>query len=456
MPSASAFSVSLEKLLAINRSPIPALVAFALFLPVWGATRIGAWKSSLNENQFMDSSEIFLGAAAAPLDRFPWYYDGKERLRFLRRGDLYAEWPITHRANPDWVHIPPWEPGLALPLAIAYRVFALPPSMAVLAGIQIGIDVGVLALIGVIGSWIGGSVAAAAGMLAYARWWEPARAAALPFYYYWPIPFGLLLVSLFAPMGGAGRRRWWLAPLGAGLVLGLWCWFRGTAVPLALVLPLAILIRMGWQRRTLTAVGLAALGIAVALAPSAYHNLRRTGGILPRGQIWHDLYVGLGTRPNPYGIEHRDSAAWELTQRKYGVPFHSPQYEAVLRRAYLSILSTNPRLILGNFVANFEESLCGSPFEAHFPYAKWLWVPGVCGIAVLLLRRDTHATLLIVAYIFWLSQCTILSIAMRPQSSYLWETMGLALLCAAAGLGAVVEALLVFVSRGLRYRPPTA
>jgi hypothetical protein len=85
MTSDPACPFSLERLCAINASPLVTLVVFALLLPVWGATRVAAWKTSLDEKEGLDSSEIFLGAAAAPLDRIPWYYDRNAQQRFLNR-----------------------------------------------------------------------------------------------------------------------------------------------------------------------------------------------------------------------------------------------------------------------------------------------------------------------------------------------------------------------------------
>jgi hypothetical protein len=431
------------------------VLCMVAFLPIWGVKRLFAWTEMRSHpEQAMKWSETFLGAAVAPLAVFPWSYDEDCRSVFLKGEDPFAPWPIECRGT-TLREMPPLEPGIVFPLAIAARIFWIPPSLVVLAGIQLGLDAAVLLAICWLALQFGGPVAAIAAGWLYSVSPALSRASTFPFYYYWPIPIAVALVATLLTLSrsrSAGAVLAWGGLAGALAATG--CWFRGTMVTVALVTPILVFVLSRASERSLRAALVSFFVIIVVLLPSAWHNLPRSGSILPRRQVWHDLFIGIGTRPNPYGIVHSDKYGTRVAAERYGVIYHKPGYEEAMRAEYLAVLRANPLLILGNFARNTWDSLRGvsmtGPIRGHalFP---WLTVAGVTCLFVM--RRGVARPAAACAFL-WLVQCATLGLVKWPQESYLWETLALGILCGAFGLGAVVESIGFGIRRGVRMCAP--
>jgi len=424
------------------------------FLPVWGVQRLLAWTNvHSHPGQLMSGTEMFLGAAVAPLAAFPWSYDADCMSVFLKGGDPFASWPTECRGA-TLTEMPPWEPGIVFPLAIASRVLRIPPSVAMLVGIQLGLDAAVLVAICWLALQLGGPVGAVAAGWTYSVSPALSRASTFPFYYYWPIPIVVALVATLFALSRSRSVRATLAWSGlAGLLAGAGCWFRGTMVTVALVTPILAFALSRPSGRSLRAALVSVSAIIVVLLPSAWHNFPRSGSLLPRRQVWHDLYIGIGTRPNPYGIVHDDGSGARVAAERHGVSFHGPGYEEALRAEYFTVLRANPLLILGNFVKNTRDGLRGvtinGPIGSRHELFPWLAAVGIACLFVI--RRDAAWPAAACGFL-WLVQCATIGIVKWPYESYLWETFALGILCAAFGLGAVVEAVGLGIGRVARAR----
>lgn len=241
---------------------------------------------------------------------------------------------------------------------------------------------------------LGGRVAAILGT----AWWLLMPSAWLavttPFYYYWPNVFTVGLAALWL---WAGERTWLTLPF-----LVMWAQFRMTAIGTFTAMP-----RIG--------LGIAAWVLTAGLVMMGHG----------RSQVWHDLLIGIGTRPNPYGIVHRDQWAIDFAAER-GVGFKVEGYEAVLRTEYLRIATSNPGLIARNTVLNTLDAMRGWSF---FGWRFWAWVPAII-LWTAWRDRGVYRRLTLV----WLAQCATLGFVGRPQESYLWETLGLFVVLGAVGL----------------------
>jgi hypothetical protein len=141
-------------------------------------------------------------------------------------------------------------------------------------------------------------------------------------------------------------------------------------------------------------------------------------GRLGRSNIWHGLYVGVGTRPNPYGIVFRDSNAADMVWTRYHIPFEGPGYEMALKREYLKILLANPGLIARNAVLNFADSVKGWSFDGSSRrVGRKLWLGALAGLVIALRWRSDKTFPFILASALWVTQCATLGFVCRPQES---------------------------------------
>lgn len=262
-----------------------------------------------------------------------------------------------------------------------------------LLALQMVAHIAVIAGIGLVCRQLGGWLAAVIGVVWWVVWPSAWHAVTFPYYYYWPIPFTVGLANLWARRG---TRTLWTLPL-----LVVWAQFRMTAVGTFAVMP-------RW------AVGVAAWGLTIALL----------AGGQGRTQVWHDLYIGIGTRPNSHGIVHQDGHAIAFAATR-GVGFKAPAYESVLRAEYLRIVAADPALIARNTVLNTVDAARGWSFWGG---PVWCWVPLVTLWAAWRDRGVYRALTLV-----WLAQCATLGFVGRPQESYLWETAGLFVVLGAVG-----------------------
>jgi hypothetical protein len=419
------------------------IVAFALLAPFWAWTRSGAAHRNMSQPaQLADGVEEFLSTATLPLPWFPWFYDETARAKFLAKNKPFDEFVPGDPAQARYVHVPPRDPGLVFPLKALHLLVGQPVSLVSLIQDQVTLDALAFAVSGLICLSIGGSSGCVIGLAIYALAGELASASTYPYYYYWPVPFSIGLAGILILLKNSNGRWCRLLSFSAGLIVGLWCWFRGTAIVFIIFVPLLVAILLADKRKSPVGGALALLAVALALGPSAVHGLADHHSMFPREQKWHDLLIGIGTRPNPYGIVHDDSYGFRLAKTKYGADFLTPAYEPALRQEYLRILRENPLLILRNFCWSFIDGMLGFAFNPFPLYVmKTLWLGALLGIALLWRQRDPRLLLLLTVFSIWCIQLATTAFVENPEVPYLWETMGVAIISGGAGFGVVFETL---------------
>jgi len=236
-----------------------------------------------------------------------------------------------------------------------------------------------------------GPVAAWLGVLMWSSWPSVHNAVHSPYYYYWPN-----VCATAVALAWVERHEWVTGPL-----LALWVQLRATAVG-----PLGVVTLRSWRH------GAVAVAILLATASSV------------RTQVWHDLYIGIGTRPNPYGVVYSDEHAIAVAAAA-GIEFKAPGYEPFLRGRYLKIALADPLLIARNFALNTLYALGGGSLAGP---TRLLCVVPI--IVLLNLRRESAYRGLAAV---WAAQCATLGFVCRPQEGYMWETMALVCILGVSG-----------------------
>jgi hypothetical protein len=111
----------------------------------------------------------------------------------------------------------------------------------------------------------------------------------------------------------------------------------------------------------------------IVAARNAIYPLPPAQGVASHG-VFHTLLHGLGTEPNPWGIEWADSWGARFAARVApGVAYTSPAYFRLMRRTYLHLLFTEPRAVAGIYAAKLKKAV-------SFPFRLFglniFWVAG--------------------------------------------------------------------------------
>ena len=135
----------------------------------------------------------------------------------------------------------------------------------------------------------------------------------------------------------AQRTSVWLS-LGAGVLLGVACWFRVNPLYLCVGWPVALFLFMqaAWRRRLLVATA-AFLGTALVIAPIVIRNYLVFPDFTPTGgTIGTNLWEGLGETElgQQHGFLYGDEKMVEHERLKMGLPagLTDPQYPDGIRR----------------------------------------------------------------------------------------------------------------------------
>lgn len=181
------------------------------------------------------------------------------------------------------------------------------------------------------------------------------------------------LVLLFAERMGHLRSDRTLAMALGGFVLlsVVATLFRMTTVAVSASVLACGLVLFRHERTSRRALRVAAL-LGVLLGPPMVHRgvtAYRDAGfrgreasapLLDHHMFWHSVYIGLGVRPNKYGIVYSDSSAGNYVQRiDAAAVYQSPQYEARLRERVIQLLREDPLFVARQFA--YKAALLGAP-----------------------------------------------------------------------------------------------
>lgn len=259
----------------------------------------------------------FIGARLADAGWFPY--------GIYAVFDRQAQNILDGRANAFWISDPSqtdaaiYPPGYPLWLALVYGVRGV-RSATVVQSVQWMLDsLSVLLVVGIgataygwrVGVWAG--VLAALSPLLATLGATPLADAPTS----WIVLGGAWLLLLSA------RRRSWRFAIGAGLLIGLSCWFRANAMLLAVWWSLALLlfVKASWRDRARLSVCVL-LGAACLLTPIVVRNIIAFRAFVPTGMgLGTNLWEGIGEteRAAEFGAVYGDNVLTEKERLEMGV-----------------------------------------------------------------------------------------------------------------------------------------
>ena len=202
----------------------------------------------------------------------------------------------------------------------------------------------------------------------YALFLPTARMAVNPHREIWAVIGTVFAVALMLRFARGGR---WPAVLGAGAVFTLAAWLRPTIMPLALLLPAALLLHPALRPRRVLAGGVALLAVVSAgfWAPFVAYNLATYGEPVAMIQGL-GRWTGYGEFPNPYGAGPLDDDArrW-VAEQGYDLQFGSLEWDRVLVERVREIEADDPTLKFRNALKRLPQFLAAG-FSDVFDFPR--------------------------------------------------------------------------------------
>jgi hypothetical protein len=197
----------------------------------------------------------------------------------------------------------------------------------------------------------------------------------------------LPLAILFFFESTSNKRLRWLWIFVGILSLGLAELFRqsiglmGVAASM-LAIALAYLLRPRNRKSPLKLIIMATVVLLAHQTPMALLKARDAAYHLPpptmeeRHGAWHNLYIGLGAVPNPFGIEWLDASGRRAVEKiNPNIPYLSAEYYATLRQEYFRILWQHPLEVLNVYYRKLTITLNTPLFRLLD--VKWSLI-GIC------------------------------------------------------------------------------
>jgi hypothetical protein len=212
-----------------------------------------------------------------------------------------------------------------------------------------------------------------------------------------------------------------------------------------LAIGLAYVLRQHRGRKPLEHLVLAAAILLISQFPTALLKARDAVLDLPppkmeeRHGAWHNLYIGLGAVPNPFGIEWLDANGKQAVEKiDPNIEYLSAKYYATLRREYFRILWDHPLEVASVYYRKLMITLNTPLFR--FLDVKW----SLLGICILLIASrwgvkspwrasDTAVIVSLIFASFFIGQSTLLHYDMQ----YLFPIY----LFVLVGAGAAIESM---------------
>jgi hypothetical protein len=217
----------------------------------------------------------------------------------------------------------------------------------------------------------------------------------------------------------------------------------GTLGAVLAVLCLVVLFLFTTPRKAADAlrllVGVAIIYSALLFAPFMFHlrnvlfHFSPSHLTLAHG-IWHTMYVGLGTLPNPWGISWDDFDAFARYQKiNPGAEIYTPVYYQSMRQAYWEVLRHDPKGVFFMYLTKSRQVLF-APLKIiglHvFVWASLVFV----GVPLALARVPVKkSTALAAAWVLalWVAGILLQGVLAIPHRMYLYPVtfVALVMLC---------------------------
>lgn len=391
-----------------------------------------------------------MSGAAGGTDRHIGDADPVQVNNFVTRNGLAPRSRLDIRDVPGGgLGSPVWsvDPGIMWVWHALSRL-GVPLSVAGLAHAQVYMDLGALALAIALGWRLAGPSAGALAGLLYISSELIAAGVLLLGYYHWNIA-GSLLVGhlLLSAMTSPRFLPWWIAYCGLAAAL---VWLRAVWLPVAVAtftLPFLPGLRKPGQRVAALLVGL--LLVAGSFAATVIRVKSAgvgEGTLLPRSQLWHTLYIGLGTYGNFGDIRWDDSYAASMGA-KAGFPRENYRaYEDYMRQLFLREIAATPIKYVVTIARRYVDYVgaAAQGWMPDWPGSRGPW-PGLGVLAFVLTglvgAGDSPRGRLLGPTLLYALTVAVWALVLPPMDYYAGETLGLSYPVLAAAVVVVIRRL---------------
>lgn len=329
------------------------------------------------------------------------------------------------------------DPGFCWLLAFA-RLFGVPLSLAGVAHLQVAVDLGCLALAHALAWRLSGPVAGSCSALAFGLTTATVSQPFLVAYYFWSLPLALVIAHTGVSLIRSDTKRSMGLALTSYLALAFCAvWLRVAWLPVLPASAAFLVVRQRVWRVTLI-VGLLATIAASYFLLIARVSRQDMGGAFthPRAQLWHTLYIGLGSYGTWDDIQWLDEYAYGIAAAA-GVPASdATRYEDFFRKRFFDEVRQHPFRyggLLMRRVADYAgEALAHTPFLDSISRDRLGAFVLVLSVSLLIFCPDPSlrfvAALLLARVMVW-------SLVVPPVVPYALECVGLEGVVIAAGAG---------------------
>jgi hypothetical protein len=405
----------------IRRSAV--ITAVTLIALQWANSRIAILRVNQNADHpmIMATLPVYLSMATGLREGRIGQIDLPAVSHYYSRQDLSAVYERLTGPSHQWVSYYTLDIGYGFIVEAARLAFpALPDSHLRPLALQLLAD---LALVGLVFAlfaqwnvWLG--LAATSLYVANGEFQELVSFA---FYYFWDVPIAFVVT---ASMAWAWRRQndAGVALSLAAATLAIGVWLRASWWPLALVALVVAVSSHPLRRRLWVPIAV----FAVIAAPQVVRaSSARHWPAFSTRTVWHVALVGLGYYPNPYGLAVKDTTVFDLTRRKYGVPYRLEDYERhdrAARTEFFRILRTDPKFVLGSMMGRLGASFLGTT-ESSVPSLAPMTNPVyrlICwgGLIAMFLRRGERRFLGLLAAGWYVVYVTLTSLFFYVGMAY--------------------------------------
>ncbi|MEA3346551.1 MAG: hypothetical protein U9Q21_00485 [Candidatus Auribacterota bacterium] len=295
-----------------------------------------------------------------PLNEYNEYTDGAEDVVFVRNH------PGITKESKDAMHKSRSELGWAFILR-----YVLPDgikgsqNMAKrLVRFRFIIEMILIILLFFIGKKVAGFLGAVLSALLYAIFLPAVHMMCYITYYYWAIPFSVFSLFFWVVLYDMVKKKNNLKKKLVlffiyGMIMGLATATRMVFLLLPLFLSPFIFYKERKIKISIILLIVMLSGQFLLLIPQVFVNRLQFGRwAISTRETWHAVFMGVGMRKNPFGIENSgDYAVFDYIKRTQGIDFNEDGFDAynkACKEQAIKIIKENPRFFINNSIKNIK------------------------------------------------------------------------------------------------------
>lgn len=217
-----------------------------------------------------------------------------------------------------------------------------------------------------IGKKIAGFLGAVLSALLYAIFLPAVHMMCYITYYYWAIPFSVFSLFFWVVLYDMGKKENNLKKkMVLFFIYGMIMGFATATRMILLFLPLFLSPFIFYKERKIKISIILLIvmlsGQFLLLIPQVFVNRLQFGRwTISARETWHAVFMGVGIRKNPFGIENSgDYAVFDYIKRTQGVDINEDGFDAYNQACTtqaIKVIKENPGLFIGNAIENIKSA----------------------------------------------------------------------------------------------------